>query len=38
MLFYVDPEKCNRDGICVEACGRRLIEMGEAGLGANPDS
>jgi nitroreductase/NAD-dependent dihydropyrimidine dehydrogenase PreA subunit len=27
MLFYVDPEKCNRDGICVEACGRRLIEM-----------
>jgi len=30
MLFYVDPEKCNRDGICVEACGRRLIEMGEA--------
>ena len=30
MLFYVDPEKCNRDRICVEACGRRLIEMGEA--------
>ena len=30
MLFYVDAEKCNRDGICVEACGRRLIEMGEA--------
>jgi nitroreductase/NAD-dependent dihydropyrimidine dehydrogenase PreA subunit len=29
MLFYVDPEKCNRDRICVEACGRRLIEMGE---------
>jgi len=29
MLFYVDPEKCNRDGICVEACGGRLIEMGE---------
>ena len=29
MPFYVDPEKCNRDGICVEACGRRLIEMGE---------
>ena len=30
MLFYIDAEKCNRDGICVEACGRRLIEMGEA--------
>ena len=30
MLFYVDPEKCNRDGFCVEACGKRLIEMGEA--------
>ncbi len=27
MPFYVDSEKCNRDGICVEACGRRLIEM-----------
>jgi len=27
MLFNVDPEKCNLDGICVEACGRRLIEM-----------
>ena len=27
MLFCVDAEKCNRDGICVEACGRRLIEM-----------
>ena len=30
MRFYVDPEKCNRDRICVEACGRRLIEMREA--------
>jgi nitroreductase/NAD-dependent dihydropyrimidine dehydrogenase PreA subunit len=30
MFFYVDPEKCNRDGFCVEACGRRLIEMGVA--------
>jgi nitroreductase/NAD-dependent dihydropyrimidine dehydrogenase PreA subunit len=29
MFFYVDPEKCNRDRICVEACGRRLIEMEE---------
>ncbi|MCK5615011.1 nitroreductase family protein [Candidatus Pacearchaeota archaeon] len=27
MLFSVDPEKCNCDGICVEACGRRIIEM-----------
>ena len=27
MPFYVDPEKCNRDGFCVEACGRRLIEI-----------
>ncbi len=30
MLFYIDPEKCNRDGFCMEACGRRLIEMGKA--------
>lgn len=30
MLFYVDAEKCNRDGFCLEACGRRLIEMKEA--------
>ncbi len=30
MHIYVDPEKCKRDRICVEACGRRLIEMGEA--------
>ncbi len=29
MPFYVDPEKCNRDGLCVKACGKRLIEMGE---------
>lgn len=29
MFFYIDPEKCNRDGFCVEACGRRLIEMEE---------
>ena len=27
MVFYVDPEKCNRERICVEACGRKLIEM-----------
>jgi nitroreductase/NAD-dependent dihydropyrimidine dehydrogenase PreA subunit len=26
MLFHVDPEKCKRDGICVEACGFKLIE------------
>jgi nitroreductase/ferredoxin len=32
MFFYIDPEKCNRDGICVEACGRRLIKMEEADL------
>jgi nitroreductase/NAD-dependent dihydropyrimidine dehydrogenase PreA subunit len=30
MLFCVDAKKCNRDGICVEACGRRLIEMGKS--------
>ena len=30
MLFYVDPEKCKRDGICVEACGFRLIKKAEA--------
>ncbi len=29
MIFCVDTERCNRDGICVEACGRRLIEMGK---------
>ena len=29
MPFDVDPEKCNRDGFCVMACGKRLIEMGE---------
>jgi ferredoxin len=27
MLFQVDPERCKRDRICVEACGRRLIEL-----------
>jgi len=27
MLFSVNPELCNQDGICVEACGRRIIEM-----------
>ncbi|MFC2011244.1 nitroreductase family protein [Chloroflexota bacterium] len=27
MLLSVDTEKCNRDGICVEACGRRIIVM-----------
>jgi len=29
MIFHVDSDKCNRDGFCVEACGRRLIEMEE---------
>lgn len=28
-LFYVDPEKCNRDGICVEECPMRIIEMAD---------
>ena len=27
MLFSVDTELCNRDGICVEACRRHIIEM-----------
>ena len=27
MILSVDADKCNRDGICVEACGRRVIEM-----------
>jgi ferredoxin len=26
-LFTIDPEKCNRDGICVEICPFALIEM-----------
>ena len=26
-LFTVDPEKCNRDGICVASCPFSLIEM-----------
>ena len=26
-LFTVDPEKCNRDGICVDICPFALIEM-----------
>jgi nitroreductase/NAD-dependent dihydropyrimidine dehydrogenase PreA subunit len=26
-LFTVDPEKCNRDGICVQICPFALIEM-----------
>lgn len=30
MVLCVDEEKCNRDGICVDACGRRLIEMEKA--------
>ena len=29
MAFYVDPEKCNQDGFCVDACGKRLIEIEE---------
>ena len=29
MLFTVDPEKCKHDGICVIACGRRLIHMAD---------
>jgi nitroreductase/NAD-dependent dihydropyrimidine dehydrogenase PreA subunit len=27
MLFTVDPAKCSRCGICVEACGPLLVEM-----------
>jgi nitroreductase/NAD-dependent dihydropyrimidine dehydrogenase PreA subunit len=27
MLFNVDAEKCNYCGICVEVCGRNIIEM-----------
>jgi nitroreductase/NAD-dependent dihydropyrimidine dehydrogenase PreA subunit len=26
-LFVVDSEKCNRDGICVETCPARIIEL-----------
>jgi nitroreductase/NAD-dependent dihydropyrimidine dehydrogenase PreA subunit len=29
MLLSVDAEKCNRDGKCVEACGRHNIEMND---------
>lgn len=31
MLICVDEEKCKRDAICVEACGRKLIEMAKSG-------
>ena len=31
MSFHIDLEKCNRDGLCVDACGHKLIEMREAG-------
>lgn len=27
MLFFVDPEKCNRDGICAAECPTRIIEL-----------
>jgi nitroreductase/NAD-dependent dihydropyrimidine dehydrogenase PreA subunit len=30
MLFTVDPELCKKDGLCVMACGRRLVEMKDA--------
>jgi len=26
-LFTVDPERCNRDGICVAVCPLGVIEM-----------
>ena len=26
-LFSVDPEKCNRDGICVETCPMQIIAL-----------
>ena len=29
-LFVVDPEKCNRDGICVETCPVQIIELKDA--------
>ncbi len=31
MLICVDEEKCKHDAICVEACGRKLIEMEKTG-------
>jgi nitroreductase/NAD-dependent dihydropyrimidine dehydrogenase PreA subunit len=27
-VFTIDPEKCNRDGICVKACPAKVIRMG----------
>jgi nitroreductase/NAD-dependent dihydropyrimidine dehydrogenase PreA subunit len=36
MLFTVDPVKCNRCGICVEACGPLLIEMQSEGALPTP--
>ena len=30
MLFKVDPELCKKDGLCVMACGRMLVEMKDA--------
>lgn len=31
MVICVNEEKCKRDAICVEACGRKLIEMAKTG-------
>ena len=28
-LFVVDQEKCNRDGICVETCPAKIIELND---------
>ena len=27
-VFTIDPEKCNRDKICVKACPTNVIRMG----------
>lgn len=31
-MFLVDEERCKRDGICVEACGRLIIRMKKGGF------
>ncbi|MBI5342328.1 MAG: 4Fe-4S binding protein [Deltaproteobacteria bacterium] len=35
-LFTIDREKCNRDGICVDSCPSRIIELSDGSPGCRP--